>query len=135
MFLFTYTVIQCIITMEFIIMVAGMVNGLPTTTLRYFGWKLITMRSTAFILDLSISCIIGWFTGEGMASGFANLTSGIIVSQIAPYVLQWKFKWKDLESEYTKNKELHKNTPNPYTKAKDRIKKVKAFWSRKPGLA
>jgi len=134
MFLITYILIQCIITMEFIIMIASFVNGLPTTTLRYMGWRFITNRGTAFVLDLTISCIIGWFTGEGMTSGFANLSSGIIVSVIAPYVLNWKFKYKTLESEYKTAKE--RNAANsPFMKSKAKFKRIKDFLSRKPGLA
>lgn len=124
MFLFTYIVIQGIVTMEFIIIIAGWVNALPTTTLRYFGWRLITSRTTAFILDLIVSCIIGWFTGEGMTSGFANLTSGIAVSQISPYILNWKFKYKELESKYTADKRYRKSNDNAFTKARNKVKET-----------
>lgn len=117
MFMFTmiFVFVQMIITWQFIKMIAEFVNDLPSLYLRYWGWRIVTYKPTAFIIDLIISMIIGWFTGEGMTSGFANLTSGVIISFVSGYILEWKFKYSKVFQEYEKL-QFAKKERSPYTK-------------------
>lgn len=121
MFLFTFTLIQYAVTMQFIIMVAGWVNGIPTISMRYWGYRIMSNRTCAFIIDLLISCIIGWFTGDGMTSGFTNLLSGLIAAATSPYILEWKYKFSRLESEYEAHLKKRKEN-NPFGRLKRKLR-------------
>jgi hypothetical protein len=125
MFLMTFTIIQFAVTMQFIIMVAGWTQALPTLTLRYWAYRLMTNRTCAFIIDLIISCIIGWFTGDGMTSGFTNLLSGLIAAAVSPYVLEWKYKFSKLEAEYEAYLAKRKEN-NPFNRIKNHFRRKQA---------
>jgi len=56
----------------------------------YFKAKLMefTMHPvTAFVINLMISNILGYFTGAGLIAGLANLGSSVVVGLILPVVM------------------------------------------------
>ena len=86
---------------EFAITASLMVNLLKWVDESFkslrFKVKILQMFSgktgyiTGFLLNLSISSLMSQFTGGGLAAGFANLGSSVIVAIVFPIYVNWKY--------------------------------------------
>jgi hypothetical protein len=104
-FLLIFVVVECLITLTFMIMVGGWVSQIRPLKFQLIFIRLLKSRTSAFILNMAISVILSSFTGAGMYAGFANLTSSVIVAAIAPIVLEIRFRFKNVEEEVKRSKQ------------------------------
>lgn len=93
MFIAIFVVVECIITLTFMIMVGGWVSQIRPLRFQIVFIRLMKSRTAAFILNMVISSVLSGFTGAGMYAGFANLTSSVLVAIIAAPILEYKFRF------------------------------------------
>lgn len=130
MFLFIFIVTECLISTAFMIMVAGWINSIKIDMVKASGIVMLNTRTSAFAINMVISSIIGEFTGSGMTSGFANLTSSVLVAIYMPAVLEAKYKFDKFLTDY-RSRELTKSRERRQRKQNKQHKVVNSFASLK----
>jgi hypothetical protein len=95
-----FTIVQLVITLQFILMIGGVINNLGPLKMRYWGFRLLGYPPVAFGVNMIISLIMSFFTDAGLTAGFANLTSGVIAMLLNRFVLEIKFGVSEINREY-----------------------------------
>ena len=85
------TVVNIIITTSIMINVLKIFEKTKPASLRIGLFKMFNNSIVAFVINLVISNMIGYFTGQGMVAGMANLLSSVLVGIFLPMYTKDKY--------------------------------------------
>lgn len=103
---FVLLIIEVIITSYLMIELMGIIYDLPGGHIKVALLRLLTSAPVSFVVNLAISSMMTWFTGEGLTAGFANLGSSVLVGFFLPVYLKRRFNLDMVTREAQLKKEL-----------------------------
>ena len=85
------TLIDIAITGYLLDLVMKVIINVRPKKLRVGFYRLFNNGVTAFLLNLSISNMLAYFTGQGLIAGMANLGSSVLVALFLPMYLKQRY--------------------------------------------
>ena len=115
------TVVEVIITMAIVLNIIGYIYDIKNLSLKLKLHKLINNRLVIVLMNLGISYLLTSFTGSNLTSGFANLSSSVLVGVFGGIIIDKKYSFDKFhkEAEAISKEKLEKKKDKKNKKVKE----------------